>query len=68
MIEKKKENRQIHDWLMERPSLSLTTLERESDIARGTLQHFVQGRRGLSTSTLLKLIPVLEKYGYENKL
>lgn len=55
---------EIREWLKERKSLSLTSIERESGIPAKTLSHYMNGRRNLNESHIRKLTPVLMKYGY----
>jgi len=55
----------IKKWLIDRSCLSLRCLEREADLPRKTLSHFVNGRRKLSAEHIEKLIPVLAKYGFK---
>jgi plasmid maintenance system antidote protein VapI len=51
-------------WLEERECLSLRCIEREAGIPEKTLSHYVKGRRNLSEDHMLKVTPVLEKYGW----
>lgn len=55
------------DWFKERPCLALKCLERHAELPPKTLDHFVAGRRTLNNKHLDKLIPLLKKYGLENK-
>jgi len=58
---------EIADWIKERPSISLRGLEKEADLPLKTLSHYVNGRRELNEQHLQRLIPVLERYGWESK-
>jgi len=58
---------ELQNWLKERPCLSLRCLEREAGLPAKTLSHYVQGRRELNEQHLQKLMPVLERYGWESK-
>jgi plasmid maintenance system antidote protein VapI len=50
-------------FLKDRPSISLRGLEKEADLPKKTLSHYVNGRRKLSDEHIEKLKPVLVKYG-----
>lgn len=55
------------EWFKKRPSLSLKSLERESNLPYKTLGHFLAKRRMLNQNHLNSLIPTLKKYGLKSK-
>lgn len=44
--------------------LSIRNIERDAGLSEGTVRRFISGERGLSDHAKEKLIPVLEKLGY----
>jgi len=57
-------NEKIISFLSERPALSLNQLEKEAGLPQSLLSKVMKNKRLLNESHLEKLIPVLEKYGF----
>ena len=57
----------LKQYFNERPSLKISSIEKEAKIPRCTLDHFLKGRRVLKDEHLDLLIPVLRKYGLVEK-
>jgi predicted transcriptional regulator len=57
-------NEKIIKFLSERPALSLNQLEKEAGLPQSLLSKAIKGKRVLNEGHLLKLVPVLEKYGF----
>ncbi|MCG8474849.1 MAG: ParA family protein [Cytophagales bacterium] len=55
----------IKAFLKERDAISISSIEKESGLPATLLSKFLKGNRPLNTSHLKKIIPILEKYGYE---
>lgn len=45
--------------------LNIRSIEREADLAEGTVRRFINGERSLSDEALKKLLPVISKLGYK---
>ena len=57
-------NDKIIKFLSERPALSLNQLEKEAGLPQSLLSKVIKGKRALNEGHLTKLVPVLEKYGF----
>lgn len=44
---------------------SITEIEAEAEIKKGTLSRILSGERNLTENHIKKLLPILEKYGYK---
>lgn len=60
-------NEKIIKYLSERPALSLNQLEKEAGLPQSLLSKVLKGKRSLNENHLVKLIPVLEKYGFNSE-
>lgn len=43
---------------------SINEIEKEAEIKKGTLSRILSGERKLTENHVKKLVPILEKYGY----
>ena len=57
----------LKQWLEDHPCINMACIESEANIPAKTLVHFKNGRRDLNKDHLEKLIPVLNKYGFNNQ-
>lgn len=57
----------LKTFLQTRPSLTPHSLEKEAEIAQGTLAKALSGERGISKKVWARLLPILIKYGYAEK-
>ena len=55
---------QLKDFLSSRPIITPTALEREAGLSERTISKAILGERGISKKAIIKLLPVLKKYGY----
>jgi len=61
-------NEEVIHFFTDNPALSVSTIEKEADLPRSSLQKALSGKRKLNKNHLGKLYPVLSKYGFkENK-
>lgn len=58
----------VHNFLKHNPALTITTLEKEAFLPKGTITQSIHGTRKLSEKHLLALNPVLVRYGFSNSL
>ncbi|KAB7726640.1 AAA family ATPase [Rudanella paleaurantiibacter] len=58
----------VRQFLKYNSALRFSVLEREAGLPKGTLAHAVTGSRPLNKNLLDRLIPILNKYGYDNYL
>ncbi|WP_136469016.1 hypothetical protein [Flagellimonas onchidii] len=54
----------LREWLISHPLLSLSGIEKQASIPKGTLRHFIKHRMGLPAKHLENLIAVISDYGY----
>ncbi len=57
-------NEKIIKFLSERPALSLNQLEKEAGLPQSLLSKVIKGKRALNENHLIKIVPVLKKYGF----
>ena len=55
---------QIRAWFNRRPALAINKLERESQVAQGTISKFVKGRRVISRNSIPAVADIIWKYGF----
>ena len=54
----------LRGWLKERPLLKIALLEEEAGLAKDTIYHFKNDRRGFPDKHYDKLVNILYKYGF----
>lgn len=59
---------ELKAFFEEYSALSITAVNNEAGLSASYLNKILLGGRPLSQKTLDKLMPVLEKYGYKNKV
>ena len=59
------EENNLRIWLREHPLISIYALEKEAELPRDTLNHFINQRRGFPQKHYDKLITILYGYGYQ---
>lgn len=52
------------NYLSDHEALNLSSIERLSNIPRGTIDHFIKKRRNISEANLNDIETVLSKYGF----
>lgn len=55
----------LRDWFKSHPLLSINALEKEANLPKHTVYHFIHDRRGFPEKHYEKLIPILSEYGFE---
>ncbi len=55
----------IIEFLSERPALSLNQLEKEAGLPQSLISKAMKGKRRLNQGHTEKLVPVLERYGFQ---
>lgn len=58
----------VLNFLKHNPALTVSTLEKEAGIPKGTIAQTLAGTRNLSEKHLVALAPILAKYGYSDNL
>lgn len=58
----------VINFLRHNPALTVSTLEKEAAIPKGTVAQTLAGTRNLSEKHLTALFPILSKYGYSDSL
>ena len=58
----------VINFLRHNPALTVSTLEKEAAIPKGTIAQTLAGTRNLSEKHLTALFPILSKYGYSDSL
>ncbi len=60
--------KKMKDWINKRRSLNINSLEKEANLAQGTLSKYLKGKRPLSESNREALLEVLKKYGFKGDI
>lgn len=61
-------HQRVLQFIKHNPALTIGTLEKEAGLSKNTLTQAVAGSRTLNATHLLKLTPILNKYGYNEGL
>lgn len=56
----------IYLFLLSRKAIKISEIERESGTPKGTLRHFMKGRRKISENDARYLVSTLSKYGFDS--
>ena len=59
------EEQHLRNWLKQHPLISINALEKEAQLPKDTVNHFVNERRGFPKKHYEKLLPILFDYGYQ---
>ncbi|MDF7819925.1 AAA family ATPase [Runella sp. MFBS21] len=60
--------KEVLNFLKHNPALTITALEKEASIPKGTIAQALTGTRNLAEKHLIALYPILTKYGYSDSL
>ncbi|RDB02520.1 ParA family protein [Runella aurantiaca] len=60
--------KEVENFLKHNPALTVSALEKEAGIPKGTIAQALAGSRNLAEKHLTALFPILTKYGYSSSL